>query len=157
MRSRLAVLKRLLNMYEAIEDIHAAELQRADAAVREVQEAISRQQEIMSSARDGRREAFDTGDSMARGLAELARDVADTRRRRLEPVRVDRESLRDAADRQHATSRVKSEQIGRLAARAAEQIEIEDTRKAQAVSDDRFLSRRSWKNGSQLSQPALDK
>lgn len=146
MLSRLAALKRLMGIYAIVEDIHSAELQRAHAAVREVQDAIGRQRAVAQSTGADHREALEAGDDLGRKMAEALCEAADLKRQQLEPIHVERESLHDAASRQYAASRLKSEQMQRMVTRAAEQAALEEERKAQAVSDERFLARRYWKD-----------
>ena len=146
MSSRLAMLKRLMGIYAVVEDMHSADLQRTAAAVREAQDAIGRQQAVMRSAGVDYRGALETGDGLGRKMAEALCEAADSKRQRLEPIHVERESLCDAASRQYAASRLKSEQMQRMVTRAAEQAAIEEERKMQAASDDRFLAQRCWKD-----------
>jgi len=146
MPSRLAMLKRLMGIYAVVEDMHSADLQRTAAAVREAQDAIGRQQAVMRSAGVDYRGALETGDGLGRKMAEALCEAANLKRQRLEPIHVERESLCDAASRQYAASRLKSEQMQRMVTRAAEQAAIEEERKMQAASDDRFLARRCWKD-----------
>jgi len=146
MLSRLAMLKRLMGIYAVVEDMHSAELQRTAAAVREVRDAIGNQRVVARSARVDHRDALEAGDGLGRKMAEALCEAANLKRQRLEPIHVERESFRDAASRQYAASRLKSEQMQRMVTRAAEQAAIEEERKMQAASDDRFLARRCWKD-----------
>ena len=77
-------------------------------------------------------------------MAETHREGAGWRRRLLEQIRSEREMLSDAAREQYVTSRLKSEQMKRLAEGLAARAEIEEGRRVQAASDDRFLARRRW-------------
>jgi hypothetical protein len=52
--------------------------------------------------------------------------------------------LSDAAREQYVASRLKSEQMKRLSQGVAVKAEIEEGRRVQAGSDDRFLARRRW-------------
>jgi len=140
------MLKRLMGIYAVVEDMHSAELQRTDAAVREVRDAIGRQRTVARSAGVDRRGALEAGDDMGRKMAEALCEAANLKRQRLAPIQVECESLRDAASRQYAASRLKSEQMQRIVTQAAEQAALEEERKMQAASDDRFLARRCWKD-----------
>lgn len=144
MRPRLETLKRLKDLYGVIEDMHSVELQRMTAAVREAQEEIGVQQEAAQSARLDGRKALTAGDRMGWTMSEALRETASWKRRRLEAIRLEREGLSESAKEQYVASRLKSEQMRRVVARASEQMEIEEGRKKQAASDDRFLARRRW-------------
>lgn len=142
MRPRLKAMKRLMALYGLVEEAHSAELQRTTAAVREAQQAIGIQMDVARSARiDGRR-ALRAGDCIGWTAAEALREATGSKRRRLEAIRLERQSLSDGAREKYAASRLKSEQMKRVVARVMEQSEVEECRKAQAISDDRFLARR---------------
>jgi hypothetical protein len=144
MRPRLQTLKRLVTLYGVVEEMHSLELQRMAAAVHEAKQAIGVQQQAAHSARFDGRDALMTGDRMGWEMAETQRESAGWKRRRLEQIRVEREVLSDAAREQYVTSRLKSEQMKRMAERVTERAEIEDGRRVQATADDRFLARRRW-------------
>jgi hypothetical protein len=141
---RLRTLKRLVTLYGVVEEMHTMELQRMTSAVREAEHAIDVQQQVARSARSDGREALMTGDRMGWEMAETNREGAGWRRRVLEQVRSERELLNDAARDQYLASRLKSEQMKRLAEGVVERAEIEEGRRVQAASDDRFLARRRW-------------
>lgn len=144
MRDRLATLKRLVSLYGVVEEMHSVELQRMTAAVNEAQQAIGVQQQVVRSARFNGRDALTAGDRMGWTMAETLRETAGWKRRRLDEIRLEREGLNDAAREQYVASRLKSEQMKRVVDRVAERIKTEEERRAQAVSDDRFLARRRW-------------
>jgi hypothetical protein len=144
MPPRLQTLKRLMTLYGVVEEMHSLELQRMTAAVQEAQQAIEVQQQVASSARFGGRDALMADDRMGWEIAETQRESAGWKRRRLEQMRLEREVLSDAAREQYLASRIKSEQMKRLAEGVAARAEIEEGRRVQATSDDRFLARRRW-------------
>jgi hypothetical protein len=144
MQPRLETLRRLVTMYSAVEEMHSTELQRMTAAVREAQQAIGVQLNMAQSARMDGRGALRDGDRMAWKFAETRQEAAGWRRRGLEQIRLRREELNDAAREQYVASRLKREQIKRVIDDIAARIEIEEGRRMQAVSDDRFLARRRW-------------
>lgn len=146
MRARLATLKRLVNLYGVVEEMHSVELQRTTAAVREADQAIGVQHEVARLARFHGRDALTAGDRMGWTMAETLRETAGRKRRRLDEIRLEREGLSDAAREQYVASRLKNEQMKRVVDRVAERIEMEEERRTQAVSDDRFLARRRWKD-----------
>jgi hypothetical protein len=144
MQPRLQTLKRLVSLYGVVEEMHSVELQRMTAAVREAQQAIGVQQHVARSARFDGRDALKADDRMGWEIAEAQAESAGWKRRRLEQIRSEREVLSDAAREQYVASRLKSEQMKRVAKSVAVKAEIEEGRRVQAASDDRFLARRRW-------------
>lgn len=145
MRARLGPLKRLITLYETVEGIHAAELQRAAAALHEAQSAMDAEMSDAHSARHDGRQAFTVGDRLGWAAAEARRGAAGRKHQRLEVIRSERAGVSEAAKEQYAASRMKSEQMQRLSARVAEQAAAEEEKKMQAATDDRFLARKKWK------------
>ncbi len=144
MQSRLKALRRLVTLYTAVEEMHSVELQRMTAAVREAQQAIGAAQETARSARLDGRAALLGGDQVCWTMAETRQETAAWRRRRLEQIRLERQELNDAAREQYVASRLKREQINRVLDDMAARLDVEEGRRMQAASDDRFLARRRW-------------
>jgi hypothetical protein len=152
MQTRLETLQRLVALYAAVEEMHSVELQRMTAAVRETQQAIGAVQEIARSARMDGRTALLGGDRAYWMMAETRQETAAWRRRGLEQIRVEREELNDAAREQYVASRLKREQIKRVLDDIAARLEVEEGRRMQAASDDRFLARRRWTDARKVIQ-----
>ena len=144
MQTRLETLQRLVTLYAAVEKMHSTELQRMASAVREAQQAIGIEQEVARSARINGRGALLAGDRVSWMMAETQQETAAWRRRGLEQIRLEREELNEAAREQYVASRLKREQIKRVFDDIAIRMEIEEGRRLQAASDDRFLARRRW-------------
>jgi hypothetical protein len=144
MLPRLQTLKRLVTLYGIVEEMYSLELRQMTAAVHEAQQAIGVQQQVVRSARSDGREALMADDRVGWEIAQTQQDSAGWKRRRLEQIRSEREVLNDAAREQYVASRLKSEQMRRLADGVALREEIEGGRRLQAASDDRFLARRRW-------------
>ena len=144
MPTRLETLQRLATLYASVEEMHSAELKRMTAALRETQQAIGVEQEIARSARVDGREALLAGDQAYWVMSETQQETAAWRRQRLERIRLEREELNDTAREQYVASRLKREQIKRVFDDIAARMEIEEGRRMQAASDDRFLARRRW-------------
>jgi hypothetical protein len=144
MESRLQTLRRLASLYAAVEEMHSNELQRTIAAVREVEQTIGAEQEMARSARVDGRGSLLAGDRMGRTMAETQQETAVWRQRGLDQIRLEREELNDAARDQYVASRLKREQIKRVFDEIASRVEVEEGRRTQAASDDRFLARRRW-------------
>ena len=144
MQTRLETLKRLVTLYAAVEEMHSSELQRMVAAVHEAQHAIGIEQEIARSARIDGRGALLAGDQVSCMMAGTLEETAVWRRRGLEQIRLEREERNEAAREQYVASRLKREQIKRVVDDITAQMAIEEGRRMQAASDDRFLARRRW-------------
>lgn len=146
MRGKLEPLSRLKTLYETVEGIHAAELQRAAAALHEAQSAMDAEIGVAASARNDGRAALWLGDRVGWAAAEVRRWSSGRKRQRLEMIRSERERANEAANEQYLASRVKTEQMQRLSTSVAEQIAVAEEKKMQAATDDRFLARKNWKN-----------
>jgi hypothetical protein len=146
MPSRLETLQRLVTLYSAIEEMHSTELEGMTAAVRETEQAIGVEQKVVRSARIDGRGALFTGDRVMRMISQTQQDLAARRERLLEQVRLEREEMNDAAREQYVASRLKREQIQRVFDKIVARMEIEEGRRRQAASDDRFLARRRWRD-----------
>ncbi len=144
MHQRLETLRRLVNLYAVVEEMHSTELQRMTAAVREAEQAIAVELDVAKSARMDGRGALILEDRTGWLLSETEQERARWRRQRLEQVRMQREQLSDEAMQQYVASRLKREQMKRVFDEIATQTEIEEERRTQAASDDRFLARRHW-------------
>jgi hypothetical protein len=149
MQPRLETLKRLAALYAAVEEMHSAELQRVTSALREAQHAIGGEMDVARSARGERRRALITGDDVGRMMAETRRETAELRGHALEQIRREREELNDRARKQYVASRLKREQMERVFDDIAARMGIEEGRRMQAVSDDRFLALKRWTNAQQ--------
>src|ERR1700761_7574583 len=144
MAPRLEAMRRLATLYAAVEEMHASELQRVTAAVREAEHAIEREQQVAYSSRIEGRTSLVAGDRTNWMMAESEQETATWRRRALELIRLKREELNTAAMEQYVASRLKKEQMKRVCEDIASRQEIEEGRRVQAGSDDRFVSRRRW-------------
>jgi hypothetical protein len=144
MQTRLETLQRLVTLYAAVEEMHSTELQRMTAAVHETQQAIGVEQKIARSAWKHGRAGLLEGDRVSWLMTEIQQETAAWRRRKLEQIHLEREELNEAAREQYVASRLKREQIKRVFDDIAARMEIEEERRTQAASDDRFLARRRW-------------
>jgi hypothetical protein len=143
-QTRLEALRRLASLYAAVEQLHSAELQRTTAALRQAQHAIQTEQEMARSVRNEGRGALLAGDQMSWMMAETEQESSAWRRRGLDQIRLEREELSEVAREQYVASRLKREQTKRVFDDMAAGMEIEEGRRLQAESNDRFLARRRW-------------
>lgn len=144
MRQRLGMLCRIATLYGVMEEMRRSELEGTVAAVREAEEAIAVQRSAVLSARLDGREALAAGDRLGWMAADKRREVAGRRSLGLEEVRVKRETASEVARQQYLASRIESEQMKRVRDSVARTVEIYESRRMQAIVDDRFLSRRLW-------------
>jgi hypothetical protein len=144
MQQRLKRLKRITALHEVVERMHSIELQIAANVVREAEQAIEMQRAIGSNAEFDGRKALAMSDRAGWSFAEVEREIAAWKRERLEPIRMKREELNRAAHERYSVSRVKNEQMNRVMEGVAARAEIEEERRMQAATDDRFLSRKLW-------------
>lgn len=144
MPTRLETLQRLAALYAAVEEMHSTELQRMTAAVRETQQAIGVVHEIARSARIDGRAGLLEGNQACWMMAESQQETAAWRRRALERIRLEREELSNVAREQYVASRLKREQMKRAFEDITARMEVEEERRIQAATDDRFLARRRW-------------
>ena len=143
-QQRVETLRRLVNLYAAVEEMHSTELHQMTAAVHEARQAIVVEQDMTKSVRIDGHSALAIGDRVGWMISETQQETSVWRRRRLEQVREEREQLNDAARQQFMESRLKREQMEHVFDEVSAWAEIEEGRRMQAVSDDRFLARRRW-------------
>lgn len=144
MRQRLGMLRRIANLYGVMEEMRRSELEGAVAAVREADEAIAVQQSAVLSARLDGREALAAGDRLGWMAADKRREVAGRKSLGLEEIRVEREAAIAVARQLYLASRIESEQMKSVREALAQTVEIDESRRVQAIVDDRFVSRRFW-------------
>jgi hypothetical protein len=144
MRQRLETLRRLVSLYAVVEEMHTAELHRTKASVHEAVQAIAVEQDMAKSVRIDGHCALAIGDRVGWMMSETQQEASVWRRQRLEQVRQEREQLNDAARQQFMASRLKREQMEHVFDEVSACAKIEEGRRMQAISDDRFLARRRW-------------
>jgi hypothetical protein len=142
MQARLRTLKRLVDLYGVVEEMHSTELQRMTASVREAENAIAIQQQVVRSARFEGRDALGKDDRMGWTAAETQRASAGWRWQRLEQLRAEREVLNDALRKQYVASRLKKEQMKSVTDGMVARARTEEGRRSQAALDDIYLARR---------------
>jgi len=144
MQTRLQTLQRLVSVYGTVEEMHWAELQRMTKTVNEVQDAIEIEMQISNSTRLEGKGALVNEDRIGWEIAETRRARAGWRQRDLERIQAEQRALQVAAHDRYTASRLKSEQIKSIAGDMRARAEIEEQRRSQAASDDRFLARKRW-------------
>jgi hypothetical protein len=142
---RLKGLKRLGRIYELIEEIHSVEARIAAADAGQAEKAIDVETSRLQDAWIGEREAVQGADALARSAMAAKEDVARRKRLALEPVLKQRTEIREAARSRHMASRLWSERIQCLIDAEAARFAVEEERRSQMASDDRFLARRRGK------------
>lgn len=144
MPSQLDTLRRLAALYVAVEEMHSTELQRVTAAVLRTKSAMESERESIRSARLDGHGALAEGQHVNWVMSQARQESAAWRVQKLEEIRLRREELLRRAQEQYVASRLKREQIQRVFDDIEERIEIEEERRAQSISDDRFLARKRW-------------
>jgi hypothetical protein len=145
MRERLAALRRLTSVYELVEEMHLVEARRAAAAAAEAQGAVLAQDTRTHEARMSGREALLLDDRTGWSVAVVHEEVADRRKKQLEPILEEREEKSEEARERYLASRLWNERMKSLVDSASARILAAEERRAQAGADDRFLARRQWK------------
>ena len=112
------------------------------ASVAEVETTLARQEMALTDARMATRRALEVGDRGAWLMADAQGEVAQWNRERLGVLLKERAAAVAPAMEKFLASRREHEQAKHLAEGAQQAAAIEEGRKAQAASDDWFLSRR---------------
>ena len=152
MKKRVAQMERVAAVRVLQERLCEAASVRATGDVRVVECALSQTEQARCAAEQEGRAALVDGDRSQWLLTDAMREVAGWNRSRLEILRVER--VRDAAVKATAwqQSVLRQEQVGKMTASLRDGLEVAAARSAQAESDDRFLSRRSWNREKALTQ-----
>jgi hypothetical protein len=135
---------RLSVLLRRMEQMRELEFQTASRAVSEIVDLQGR--EVASSLAECAisRTALAEGDSQEWMLAEAGRELIGFRMARHRQTRVRREDERAVAQAQFTQGRLEREQMERLIDAQRRIAETIETRRLQASTDDRFLSRREW-------------
>ena len=141
---RIVSLKRIAKLYEVVERMRSIALKQASVAVSEAESAVSAQRAIAIAARDAGREALESGDRAEWMLTTTQGYVASIRMKKVEGLRVARATAKDEALAEFLASRVQTEQMEQVVDTMAQRVELEETRRVQAVADDRHLARLRW-------------
>ncbi|HEY2038754.1 MAG TPA: hypothetical protein VGG95_03765 [Edaphobacter sp.] len=149
---RLKGLKRLGVIYDLIEEIHSAEARIAAADAGQAERAIHVETSTLQDAWIGKRDAVQGADTLGRSAMLAREDVARRKRLALEPVLRQRAEISENARSRHMASRLWSERIQCLIDAEAVRIAVEEDRRLQMASDDRFLARR--REGRRKDDPA---
>ena len=135
-------LDRLLAIRRLGEDLDRGTLALALASVAEVEAALERQETTLADARLAARRALTAGDRGKWLMADAQTEVAGWNRGRLDVLLETRAVEVPPAMEKFLESRCEHEQVKQLVENAQQVEEIEEGRRAQAASDDWFLSRR---------------
>ncbi len=144
MNRKLAILKRIVTLYGLTEEMHSVALRVTAASVQEAENAIAQQTGRACEAASAAREALGAGDRQQWVLAGAQRELSELRWIELERIRHLREIARDQAQDEYAASRIKSEQLKAVVEQSEAAETVISGRRAQATTDDRFLSRLLW-------------
>jgi hypothetical protein len=143
MSERREKLGRLLTIRRLSKDLDRRSLQRASAAVAEVEAAMACQGAALAEASVAERNALASGDRGEWLLADAQREVAGWNRGRLRTLLKARTAAVAPAMERFLASRREHEQVKQLIENGRQLANSEADRKSQAEADDRFLSKRT--------------
>jgi hypothetical protein len=142
MSGKATRLDRLLAIRRLGEDLNRRILTQALASVAEVDMALARQETNLLDARVAARNALIAGDRAEWLMMDAQREVTEWNRERLSGLLKTRSIAVPPAMKKFLESSREHEQIKQLVANLKQTAEIEQSRKAQAESDDWFLNKR---------------
>jgi hypothetical protein len=144
MRERKMMLKRLASLYGLVEDARSAEMRRAVVQLAEVEDAIATQESMLWMANAFGRGALEKGDRFGWRQAGTNATLAVWSSEQLEVIREERDAMSEAAKQRYRASRIEAQQMSKLLENVTREADLIEGRRAQALADDRFLSRRRW-------------
>ena len=145
MQPRLTILKRIGAVYGLIEEMHSLETRVAAGEVIEVEAALHADRHSVEAARQQQWEAMRGNDLLGRSEVAVCEELAIQRNRQLEPVLRKRREAFELAQIRYSDSRLWSERMKALIEAELNRTAIEQERRMQAMSDDRFLAQRRAK------------
>jgi hypothetical protein len=135
---------RLASLYGMMERMRSVELRVAAVAVADVVCSAAVAATLRESQIADARAAMATGCREEWQVAETTRGVIETRMVRLAALRVECQDALDEAVAVHRVSRMNMEQMNRVLERSRAELMGDESRRAQAESDDRFAARLAW-------------
>jgi hypothetical protein len=144
MHSRLKSLDRLAAVYRVLEHANGVSLDRARAALHDVETRIREREAFASRLEMASHEALETGDVNEWLLDQSEIEFTQWNTPVLEEMRLQREAaMREAAEIYQA-SRMQFEQMQSVVDEVRAAVALEQERAEQRESDDRYLSRQRW-------------
>ncbi len=141
---RLRQWKRLKQVRELQERVREAEYALATDRLRAADEVLRAMLAAASAAAHARRLAMKEGDGAGCTVGESMGGGADRQRRQWLPERSLRAADRDAKQIALMRARLERERCEQRLADMRAQVAVEEARRTQAASDDRFAARRHW-------------
>ena len=142
--NRIERVERIGLLYRRLEQLRELELHvRTVAVAAVVQRQAEERAGDLAEATLGRA-ALAAGEREQRMLAEAGRELIALRLARHAESRVRAETEQVLAREVHAQSRMRREQMDQVGKGQRQILQAENSRRDQAVLDDRFLSRRTW-------------
>ncbi len=155
MNEKMRRLKKLSILYGQVEQIRSAQLRIASSAVDEVAQATAYEVSVRQRQSAHAHNALMSGDRESWSLSAVQAAVATARQLRLESLRIAREDAQEQAAVAYRNSRQRLEQMNAVIDKASTRASLEETRRSQAASDDRFLSRRAWLEAQSLTRTRM--
>jgi hypothetical protein len=143
-RSHLGALSRLAAVYKIVAHLDAMALERANAAVREVELLLEQQRSLAQAVNRRSHEALVREDRMEWLLSESQLELALWNQAGLESVRGQRSKLQEHALDLQRSSALQHNQVDAIAEQARKALRYEIERRQQAEADDRYLARAQW-------------
>ena len=138
----LGTLKRLVAVFELMEEQAASSLQKSVSETVRAKNAVDRESDILRSSVCDFEHARVSGDLLGATVASAGQDVAERRQGAFEKILEQRKRRSAEAKKNYKAHRVKLEQMRRLLEDANSRSVLEMERKEQGLADDRFLAAR---------------
>lgn len=142
--SRTTSLRRIAKLYGVVEEMHSVALRQATGMVHEAEGAIRVERHAAAASADAGRTALTAGAREEWLLTHAEGVISMDRAGRIEVLKATRVEVEAAAREEFLASRIRTEQIKQVVTQMAEQATIIESRRTQAVSDDRHAGRRAW-------------
>ncbi|MCU1324009.1 MAG: hypothetical protein JWM43_3658 [Acidobacteriaceae bacterium] len=153
--SRAAGLKRIAELYSVVEEVRGVAVQRATSALAATESVLADLRTARLGAHAEGRRSLAEGDRLERMIAEGRSRIIVREQESMEGQRIVQKRLLDGALEVYRISRIEKDQMAKLLENSQRQEEVLETRRTQAIADDRFLSRRAWKHGSAHARPRM--
>lgn len=147
MTSRTNTLRRIARLYGVVEAMHSVALRQATASVREADGAMRREAQVATTAGVAARMALAQGERESWHFAHAEGEIAAMRVGLLDAVKRERVETESMARAEFLGSRIKTEQMKQVVQQRLDQAAVEEGRRMQATSDDRYAARRGWLAG----------
>jgi len=144
MTSRTKSLRRIARLYGVVEEMHSVTLRQATATVNEAEGAIRMERNAGALAAEAGRTALSAGEREEWLLSHAEGEISLMRAKLFEEMKERYVVVEQAAREEFLASRIKTEQMKQIVEQRVKQTALEEGRRIQATSDDRYAARRNW-------------